>query len=557
MRGTASREHGRFATLLWLVLVGCSDEGSGGAVESVSDQGSSPTLGLPSNGAKDVSVDSPEAGPRAGVAAGQGVSASTVGGMGMLTGDDTPTSPMASEPSVGSGLDGVEDVDAGMVDAEALLDAGVPTSEPRSTGWGLAVQIADTEGPFSVNAAMDVNGNAIASWTNFQEDPEGVYANYYDADVGRWWNATLVERVDHSLKAASPQVGLDAKGNALVVWHRESEDLVSSQVWGNRYDADKKAWDQARRVSSGTGMLTELVVHPSGDATGLWTRIDGLSISLATSHYEVEAREWSAAEDFERSSGIGASIIPIVATSREGAAVVAWTKGDLLTGTVTAQARRLAVGASSWGIAEEVARDTTMVGNTTLIVTGAAINDAGTAFVVWQDAEQEQVTTVWVSRYDESLGVWGEPERLGLPGMEVAQLPQIAVDPAGNAIAVWGAYVQEHQQVWVNHYRANVGRWEGAQVLESDSDANCLAPQIGVDDMGYAILVFTRQNVDGEAVWSNRYDALTERWESSIPLDLGGLSEGAEPRLAVSPNGEAVVVWMNWSGGVYANHFRP
>ena len=461
-----------------------------------------------------------------------------------------------SERSAGSGpmeesLDG--DVDAGT----AMVSEPAAAESPASEGWGPAVRIADSSGPFSVNAAIDVNGNAVAAWTDLFDELEGVYASYYDAAAGTWAPATLVERADRPVRAVAPQVGLDARGNAMILWHRETSDLVSSEIWGNRYDVETRAWAGAERVSSGNGALAELVVDPSGDATGLWATFDGLSISLLASAYDGQTGKWSEAEAFEQGSVAGTSIIPIVASAPGGAAVVTWTEGDLFAGALTAQARRWVAGAGSWNSAEEVARDTTFIGNASLIATGAAVNDAGSAFVVWEDAEQDQVVTAWVNRYDEKLDAWSGGERLGHQDMELAYLPQVAVDPMGNAMAVWAAVADERLQVWVKRYRAAEDRWEAAEVLASDSEASCTHPQIGLDEVGNATLVWTKKGDDGETLWSNRYDVAKESWGAATPLDLGDLSEGTEPWLSLAPNGEAVLVWISWEGGVYANHYRP
>ena len=278
--------------------------------------------------------------------------------------------------------------------------------------------------------------------------------------------------------------------------------------------------------------------------------------ALTASRYDAANGRWGTEEVFDRAAGIAAVAFPAIASTPNGAAVVLYTQGDLLAGAVTAHARRSSAQSPTWDSPELVTRDRTPVGNTTLITTGVALNEAGVTFAVWQDQEDERVMTVWVNRYDPGSKTWSEGERLGRQEMELAQVPQVAVDPLGNAIATWSAYEGEHEQIWATRYRAEDERWTGPEILDSAPDADMTRPQIGVDEQGNAHVVWTRFGAEGQTLWVTRFDAGNASWDAATPLDLGTLAEGAEPKLVVSPSGEALLAWMSWDGGVYANHYR-
>lgn len=452
------------------------------------------------------------------------------------------------------------DRDAGTPPIADPLDAGMAADTSAlgtapAFAWSSARLVADVELPLTLDVAIGADGNAVAAWDQANAANTDVRASYYSAATGSWGAPTQMDPGASLVKTTGAQVGLDAQGDGVVLWHREPEEFVTAVVWGNRYDAHAGAWGQAQRVSSGYGMMPELIVEPDGSASAVWVAMDGLSIALMHSSYDVANANWSAASRLDQGRGVVAAALQLVATAPEGDAVVAWTQGDLLTGIVTAHARHKSSGSTSWGPPEQFARDATMTGNTTLIATDVALNDAGTTFVVWQDSESDSTTTVWTSRYDERTRMWGEVQRLGHEEMENAKLPQVVVDAVGNAIAIWTGYNGRFHSVWVNHYSAATGRWGTAESLASELDATSTDPQVGVDGDGNAVVIWSKQAPEGQTIWTRRYSVADASWGSAARIDLGDNLESYSHRLAVAPSGEALLIWAGEVRGVYANHY--
>ncbi len=101
-------------------------------------------------------------------------------------------------------------------------------------GWGLARQIdAELGNSWRPSVAIDPQGNGIVVWQ--QSGGAGdirarIYANRHLAG-GDWQGPELVET--DSGTTDEPQVGVDAKGNAIVVWRQD--DSWSWNIWANRY----------------------------------------------------------------------------------------------------------------------------------------------------------------------------------------------------------------------------------------------------------------------------------------------------------------------------------
>jgi len=78
------------------------------------------------------------------------------------------------------------------------------------------------------------------------------------------------------------------------------------------------------------------------------------------------------------------------------------------------------------------------------------------------------------------------------PGPATSGGPQIAIDPSGNALAVWAG-------IWSNRYTPSNG-WGTAEEL---SDGG-VSPQVAIDPSGNALAVWAQW--DGAlSHWSNRY----------------------------------------------------
>lgn len=246
-----------------------------------------------------------------------------------------------------------------------------------------------------------------------------------------------------------------------------------------------------------------------------------------------------------------------------------------------------------------------------------AVNSAGNAVAVWR--QDFSLTSrfpheIWASYYTTSTG-WGEPELLESIQVD-AQLPQVVMDEAGNAIAIWEA-AGTTQDIWTNRYTP-AGGWGGAELLETEDDVYAM---LGSDDNsiamapdGNAVVVWSQWDNElpplmlaGYKAMARRYipgvgwaapEVLSDTW-SSTALQVGwdgsgnamalwelrgirskrytpgggwstsltlvsDFDVGHSARLAVDPAGNAVAVWMQTgcplcvpaiTGGIFGNRY--
>ena len=93
---------------------------------------------------------------------------------------------------------------------------------------------------------------------------------------------------------------------------------------------------------------------------------------------------------------------------------------------------------------------------------------------------------------------WRTAELIETQNTGDADFPQVAVDPGGNAIAVWVQQDGPQENVWANQYVAGAG-WGTAELIET-GDGYARYPQVAVDPTGNAVCVWskhdgTRENI--------------------------------------------------------------
>ena len=179
-----------------------------------------------------------------------------------------------------------------------------------------------------------------------------------------------------------------------------------------------------------------------------------------------------------------------------------------------------------------------------------ALDGSGRGFAVWE-RRQDNRLGVRASRYTPEDG-WGPPRNIDT-GADEAVSPRLAVHANGSAIAVWS------RRDNTGNRRIAAGRFvpiAGWGIPDVISTEDAYDVQVAMDAAGNAIATW-EQRVDGEeTILAARFDVDTG-WSAPVQLEIDG-KEGYGPRLAVSPDGSAVVVWIRAdgeTGTVVAAHY--
>jgi hypothetical protein len=169
---------------------------------------------------------------------------------------------------------------------------------------------------------------------------------------------------------------------------------------------------------------------------------------------------------------------------------------------------------------------------------------SGRAVVAWIQGSDTSASAAWARHFDPTSG-WTAPQAIQSAATPSAQAARIAVgiDAQGNAVAAWSQLDGQRYSIWGNRGSA-AGTWGSAQLLETmdelgRADGN---PRIAVAPQGDAIVVWQASGgtVANRGTWTNRYSAGAS-WGTAS--QLVAVSGGSAPDIAMDAQGNAVVVW--------------
>jgi hypothetical protein len=394
----------------------------------------------------------------------------------------------------------------------------------------------------SAEVAVDPDGDAVAVWQRFDG------ANFRVQARGRTKTGVLqpVQTLSAAgYNAGDPDVAVDADGDAVVVW---------------QYSAGGTAGVQARARSAGgrLGPIQTLVsagqnagrarvaVEPDGDALVVWSRFDG---STANCCYRIQARARSADGTLGRvqtlSDRLANAISHQVAVDADGDALVVWRYSDGSTARVQARAR------SAGGAFRPVE---------TLSVPGegnhnpqVAVDAEGNALVVWErwDGTTQCSNSPGCSRIQararSAEGVLGLVRTLSPAGQDSLDA-QVAVDPDGDALVVWGNTDLGYTGVQARARSAD-GAFGSVQTL-SPAGRDAVGAQVAVDGDGNALVVWSGF-VHTSFLCCFRVQ-VRSRSASGVLGPARTVSAARQsaydPRVAVDQAGNALVAWWRFDG---------
>lgn len=169
-----------------------------------------------------------------------------------------------------------------------------------------------------------------------------------------------------------------------------------------------------------------------------------------------------------------------------------------------------------------------------------AINSSGYAVAVWEELNGTSTVRASTMQFG---GSWSAPIDISQPGSDSSQIPQVAVDPAGNAVAVWA----RNNGSFTIMQAATLsfgGAWS-TPVDISPTNKDSFSPQVGVDSSGNAVAIWTEvtdQIIQGATLpfggdWTTLVNISSTSDLSNVPI------------LAVDPSGNAVATWTALSAG--------
>ncbi len=368
-----------------------------------------------------------------------------------------------------------------------------------SNGWGTAAQLeSNTAGDAdSPDIAMDAAGNAMVVW----RQPDGIWHKRYTFALpnGLWGvAANLISVVGTTYYP--PEIAMDTAGNAMAVWRQTAAD-GKTYIWAKRYTttwgAATRIYDTRRSVSA-----VKVAMTANGNAIAVWrSYLLGTSNKIWFNRY-VAGTGWNDREEeiSQLANSDASTSAPEVAMDAAGNAIAVWEQSTV--GKTHIWAGRNTTANNNWAKVDLLATDTVSNADSAKM----AVDSAGNAMVVWRQSEGS-LTHTWSRRYA-SGGSWGTAQSIETNTAGNADSPEIAMDTAGNAVAVWRQTDGSRQNIWANYYTVGSG-WGVARFSETNSDGTLSSPQVALDNALNVMAVWQQSD-------SLRYNVMSDSFVTPL-----------------------------------------
>jgi hypothetical protein len=277
-------------------------------------------------------------------------------------------------------------------------------------------------------------------------------------------------------------------------------------------------------------------VDSAGNATAVWRRYRGGKLI-----YESAVRQaggpWSTPSRFfgglEDAYGLQIAVDPL------GNETAIW--GRRLGRSWVVQSATRSVG-GSWSV--PVTLSAAGAGSA-LVVAGPE----GTVTAVWLLEREEGWRSVVQSATRPAGGIWSAPVAVS-PPKKAARSPQIALDPQGGATVVWE---EEYSGAIESSTRSSEEIWSAPATLSANGVRGAW-PQVAVDAQGNATAVWVGRVPNGRrfSAYGRRIQTATRpaggTWSAPVSISKAGHRLVQDPRIAVSPQGDATAIWQRSNG---------
>ena len=404
-----------------------------------------------------------------------------------------------------------------------------------SAGWDPPREISDADSSplaLSATAGMNAQGNAVVLW----HARDGVEAVVRSA--GRnFGKPRTIAGSRLSMPDLRPRLAFDPRGAALALWsYFEPHPRFVEDGYAVDYSFGLRIAGRGRTGSFGRAQTltdrldadpsADLAFDPSGAAVVVWTDEGGMHAAARPPG----KRRFGRAQVISQTQAD-----PQVGVAGRGSAVAAWAadRGDTWTiGAATSDDNRFG---------KATALKIPGLGKSKPVI-GVDARSAVTA--AWSDDGRVMAATCRAS------GRCGKAYAISRSG-EKATGPRVAVAPDGTAVVAWRTATGVSAAIRKGHRRfGSPGR---LAALEKGQKATALAVGVGAD--GDAAAVWTVRDEEGERVHAALRRAANRRFARGKALTavVPG-AKWSEPQIVLDASGNALAVWGGMIDGRPAIH---
>lgn len=375
------------------------------------------------------------------------------------------------------------------------------------------------------NAIKDMSGNSLpqTSWS-------------FTAKDGVWQTAGSLGANPATAKF---DLGMDGAGNAWAIWQRDDGPSIDDHIFVRRFDASSASWSPALQLDSAptSAANPRLAVNLSGNAFAIWEQNDATPNSrVVVRRFDAGTASWGSATVLFTNSLSTRACVPQIAIDNAGNALAAWL--GVNTGSqLSLYVARFDATSASWGTGSLLESSSDPVTMFRIVANGA-----GDAAIVFGQGPGSTAKDLYARRYLSPLATWSAPNLLDL-GSGALSSPTLAIDPAGNLIAVW---IQKNTNFasYANRFDAGLASWQGETLLDTGNVA--AFPAVAMDSAGNAIAAW-ESGTPITLIHARRYDKNSASWGAIVPISDNS-NNSSTPSLALDPDGNGLVLWSQRDG---------
>ena len=402
--------------------------------------------------------------------------------------------------------------------------------------------------------AVGPEGEAVAVWV----DGIGKNALVYAAtrEPGLAWSAPVaVSSV--GVEASEPEVGIDDTGEATAVWFSRAKPRRNPiQVEAATMSAGG-AWSSPALISAGTelcGCALKLAVDGPGDAVATWTALAAAGNSTIAAASMQAGGSWSPAVLLGSPASDEYNSAPDVAIDDAGEAVVVWAAGyeeEEVEGSTVSKGMRIEEATMSpagmWSAPTEVWRSAGYA-----LEPQVALDPEGNATAIW--SQLEGFGSPMLASTRPVAGPWPTPVQISPAGLRSGYGPRLGVDAEGVATALWFGYSDSEPPTVLAASGAGSSWSESVQVSaeegvvespEGEFEGGSLGQELAVSPDGGAVAVWNGStNFNEEIKTLAAAMSPSGTWSTPVTLASMPIPIPTLPTVGIAADGDATAVWM-------------
>jgi hypothetical protein len=372
--------------------------------------------------------------------------------------------------------------------ANLIVQAAI---RPPGRNWQAPVNLSTAgRNADAPQIAVDPLGDAVAVWRRSNGVNSIIQAAIKPSRGRRWQRPVNLSAPGHD--AASPGVAVDARGDAFAIWQRSNGANVIVQA---AFKLAGHKWRAPVNLSAaGADAADEHITADSrGNAIAIWTRRNGAGTIIQAARKPVASARWRAPVNLSVPGALAFSIG--IASDPRGDVIGVWRRSN---GTnFIIQAAYRPTKSPRWRAPVDLSAPGQDASNPSV-----ALDVHGNGFAIWR--RNNGANFIVQSAIKPAGRSWQAAVDLSAAGQSVG-VPQIGADARGDAVADWSRLNGSNTIIQGAVRSARSGRWRPPADL-SAAGQNAGIAEIAVDPDGNAVAIWRRSNGANMIVQAAGYD---------------------------------------------------